>query len=127
MAIGRISAANSELVKPLGGALVRRYTAGATILPGEVVSMQGDGFVDPANTTSTAQQVVGIAIQSVLITEQVDVVIHGPVVCVTGGTPGATAHASNVAGEPEESAGSQAGLLGWVEAATIIFVRPVVA
>jgi len=127
MAIGRTSAATSELVKPLGGAIIRRYTLGATVLPGEVVSMQSDGFVDPANTTSAAQQVVGVAIKGGLITEIADIVVHGPIVCVTGGTPGATAHASDTAGEPAESAGSNAGILGWVEQANVIFVRPVSA
>ena len=125
MSIARTSAANSELVKPLSGAIVRRYTLGATVLPGEIVSMQSDGFVDPADTGSAAQTVVGIAIKGGLITETADIVVHGPIVCVTGGAPGATAHASDTAGEPAESAGSNAGILGFVEAATIIFVRPV--
>ena len=125
MAIGRTSAANSELGKPLGGAIIRRYTLGATVLPGEVVSMQSDGFVDPADTTSAAQQVVGIAIKGGLITEIADIVVHGPIVCVTGATPGAGIHASDTAGEPAESAGSNAGIVGYAEAATIVFVRPV--
>lgn len=127
MTIARTSAATSELVKPLGGAIIRRYTLGATVLPGEVVSMQSDGFVDPADTTSADQQVAGIAIKGGLITEIADVVVHGPIVCVTGGTPGVTVHASNTAGELAESAGSNAGILGWVEQANVIFVRPVSA
>lgn len=127
MAIARTTAANSELVKPLGGAIIRRYTLGATVLPGEVVSMQSDGYVDPADTTSAAQQVVGIAIKGGLVTEVADIVVHGPIVCITGGTPGATVHASDTAGEPAESAGSNAGIVGFVEAATIVFVRPVSA
>ena len=127
MAIARTTAANSEQVKPLGGAIIRRFTLGATVLPGEVVSMQSDGFVDPADTTSAAQQVVGVAIKGGLITERADVVVHGPIVCITGGTPGAGVHASDTAGEPAESAGSNAGVVGFVEAATIVFVRPVSA
>jgi hypothetical protein len=127
MAISRISAANSELVKPLEGAKVRRYTAGATILPGEIVSMQSDGFVDPADTTSAAQQVVGVAIKGGAVTEIVDIVVFGPIVCIAGGTPGAGVHASDTAGEPAESAGSNAGILGRVDAATIVFVNPVSA
>jgi len=124
MSIARTTAANSELVKPLGGAVIRRYTLGATVLPGEVVSMQSDGFVDPADTTSAAQCIVGIAIKGGLVTQTADVVVSGPVVCITGGTPGATVFASNTAGEPAESAGSNYGLVGFVEAATIVFVRP---
>ena len=125
MAIARTTAANSELVKPLGGAIIRRYTLGATVLPGEVVAMSSDGFIDPANTTGATAQVVGVAIKGGLITEIADVVVHGPIECITGGTPGAGVHASDTAGEPAESAGSNAGILGWVEAATIVFVRPV--
>ena len=127
MAIARTTAANSELVKPLGGAIIRRYILGATVLPGEVVAMSADGFIDPADTTSAAAQVVGVAIKGGLITEIADVVVHGPIVCVTGGTPGASVHASDTAGEPAESAGSNVGILGWVEAATILFVAPVAA
>jgi hypothetical protein len=56
--------------------------------------------------------------------DAVDVVVHGPVVCILGGTPASTLHASDTAGEPAESAGSNAGIAGFVEAATIAFVRP---
>lgn len=122
MAISRQSTA--ALVKPLEGAIIRRYTLGATTAAGELVSMQGDGKVDPADTTSAAQVVVGIALQAGADTEVVDVVVHGPVLAIAGGTPGATLHASDTAGEPAESAGSNAGIAGFVEAATIAFIRP---
>lgn len=122
MAIGRQTTA--ALVKPLEGAIVRRYTLGATTAAGELVSMQADGYVDPADTTSAAQKVVGIALQAGASGDVVDVVVHGPVLAITGGTPGATLHASDTAGEPAEAAGSNAGIAGFVEAATIAFVRP---
>ena len=127
MSIARTTAANAEHVKPLQGAQIRRFTAGATILPGELVSMQSDGYVDPADTGSAAQIVVGVAIKGGVITNTIDVVVFGPIVCITGGTPGATLHASDTAGEPAESAGSNAGLAGWVEQTTVVFVNPVVA
>jgi len=122
MAIARNTDATT--IKPLEGAIVRRYTAGATIAAGEIVAMQSDGYVDPANTTAAAACVVGIALQSVAAGQIVDVVIHGPVTAITGGTPGSTLHATNTAGEPGESAGTNAGIAGFVEAATIAFVRP---
>ena len=60
MAIARdTTAANIE---PKEGAIVRRYTAGATIAAGEIVSMQSDGYVDPSDSTSAAQMIVGIAL-----------------------------------------------------------------
>lgn len=125
MAIARDTTAAN--IKPLDGAIVRRYTAGATIAAGEIVSMQSDGYVDPADTTSAAQQVVGIALQAAVSGGRVDVVVHGPVKAITGGTPGADLHASDTAGEPAESAGSNAGIAGFVESATVAFVRPVTA
>ena len=52
MAIARdTTAANIE---PKEGAIVRRYTAGATIAAGEIVSMQSDGYVDPSDSTCHA-------------------------------------------------------------------------
>jgi len=126
MAIARNTTA--ETIKPLNGAIVRRYTAGAAVEAGEIVSMQSDGYVDPANTTSAAQKVVGIALQAASAAGQViDVVVFGPVVCVTGATPGATIHASDTAGEPAESAGTNGGITGIAESATVVFVRPEVA
>ena len=122
MSISR--AASAAVVKPLEGAIVRRFTYGATIAAGEIVSMSGDGFIDPADTTSAAAVVVGIALTAGVVTDRGDVVVHGPVLAIAGGTPGATLHASDTAGEPAESAGSNAGIVGFVEAATIAFVRP---
>ena len=123
MAIGRDTTAAN--IKPLDGAVVQRYTLGATTAAGEVVAMQADGYVDPANTTSAAACVVGIALQAGVSGDVIDVVVSGRVKAITGGTPGATLHASDTAGEPAESAGSNAGIAGFVEAATVAFVRPV--
>ena len=123
MAIARDTTAKN--IKPLQGAVVRRYTTGAAVAAGEIVSMQSDGFVDPADTTSAAQTVVGIALKAASAAGQViDVVTYGPVKAITGGTPGATLHATDTAGEPGESAGTNAGVAGYVESATIAFVRP---
>jgi len=124
MAIARDTTAAN--IKPLEGAMVRRFTAGAAIAAGEIVSMQADGFVDPADTTSAAQCVVGIALQAASAAgEVIDVVVYGPVKAITGGTPASTLHATDTAGEPGESAGSNAGIAGFVESATVAFVRPV--
>jgi hypothetical protein len=112
-------------VRPLEGAIVRRYTAGSTVVAGEFVSMASDGQVDPAITTSaTLAKVIGVAIQSVGANERVDVVVLGPVVCMTGATVGATIFATDTAGEPGESAGTTASVAGFAESATVLFVRP---
>jgi hypothetical protein len=117
--------ADASLVKPLEGAIVRRFTAGATIEAGEAVCMSADGFVDPASGAAvTTNFVLGIALQDVAVTERVDVVTFGPVVCATGGTPGAHVYISDTAGEPAETAGTKVGIIGIVESATVVFVNP---
>lgn len=126
MAIARDTTADN--VKPLEGATIRRYTPGAAIAVGEIVSMSADGYVDPADTTSAAACVVGIALEAATgegVPGKIDVVVYGPVKAVTGGTPGSTLHATNTAGEPGESAGSNAGIAGRVDSATVVFVAPV--
>lgn len=128
MAIARDTTA--EHIKPANPnqCIIRKYIAGAAVAAGEIVSMQSDGYVDPADTTGSAQKVVGIALQAASAAGQtIDVVVFGPVVCVTGATPGSIIHASDTAGEPAESAGSNAGVTGFAESATVVFVRPEVA
>ena len=126
MAIARDTVA--EHIKPLNGAITRRFTSGAVIAAGELVTMQSDGFVDPTNTTAAVQVVAGVAIQGATAAGQViDVVTFGPINCVTGGTPGAVVYGSDTAGEPAEAKGTNLGVAGWVESATVVFVNPVVA
>jgi hypothetical protein len=122
MAIARQT--DTTKIKPLVGALTRKYTAGATIAIGEIVSMSSDGYIDPADTTSAAAAVVGIALEAAVTGDEIAVCTFGPVTAVTGGTPGATLHASDTAGEPAESAGTNAGITGRVDAATIVFINP---
>lgn len=121
MAIARDTTAAN--VKPLEGAIVRRFTAGAAVAAGEIVAMQSDGYVDPSDSTSAAMQNVGIAIQAAAAAgDRIDVVVFGPVQCVTGGTPGASVYNSTTAGEPSESSAGNQTKLGFVEAATVVFV-----
>jgi hypothetical protein len=123
MAIGRDTTAAN--IKPLEGAIVRRFTAGATIAAGEIVSMMADGYVDPADTTAfTGAMVVGIALSAASSGDRVDVVVFGPVKCITGGTPAAFVYASDTAGEPSESVGTKDVAIGFNESATVLFVRP---
>ena len=125
MAIARDTTVDN--IKPLEGAIVVRYTPGAAIAAGELVSIEADGNVDPADTTSAASVVVGMALQAASAAStpgKIDVVVHGPVVAVTGGTAASTLHATDTAGEPGESAGSNAGIAGFVQSATVVFIRP---
>ncbi len=123
MAFGRNTTA--ELIKPLEGAVIRRYTAGATIAAGEIVSLMADGYVDPADTAAfTGSVVMGIALKAAVAGDRVDVVVYGPVVCLTDGTPAALVYASDTPGEPSETVGTKDVLVGITESATVLFVRP---
>ena len=116
---------DAKLVKPLEGAIVRRYTAGSTIEAGEAVAMASDGYVDPAAASSvTLAYVLGVALQDVLVGQRVDVVVHGPVLMGSGATVGAPIYLSDTAGEPAETTGTVTSLIGVAESATVVFVRP---
>ena len=124
MAIARDTTAAN--IKPLEGAIVRRFTAGAAIAAGELVSMMADGNVDPTDTgTFAGSLVVGVALQAAAASgDKVDVVTYGPCKCITGGTPAALVYGSDTAGEPSESVGTKDVIAGWNESATVLFVRP---
>ena len=122
MTISRLTTAS--LIKPLEGARVRRYTSGAAIAAGELVSMQDDGYIDPSDATAT-DEVVGVAIQAATAAaERIDVVTLGPVLCLAGATPGKTVFNSTDAGEPTETDAGSSTAAGWAETATILFVQP---
>lgn len=118
-------------VKPLDGALVRNYIAGSAISPGHPVVMSSDGYIDSADSDAlSTNTVLGIALPprnqatAYASGDKVAVVVFGPVQCVTGGTPGAYAYTGATAGDINETAGTKSLIIGVVEAATVIFVRP---
>jgi hypothetical protein len=118
---------DTTLIKPLEGAIVRRYTAGAAITAGCPVALDSSGYVQHADGNSSdpvADMVLGIAIQAATAAgERVDVVIYGPVSCVTGGTPGAYVYISDTVALPDHSSTSN-GVIGVAESATVLFIRP---
>lgn len=120
MAFGRQT--DNKLVKPLEGAIVRRFTAGAAIEAGELLAMQSDGYVDPADASADAT-IVGASLQDVAAGSRVDVVVFGPVVAHIDATPGATIYATDTAGEPGTSAGTNTIVAGFAESATVLFVN----
>lgn len=123
MAIGRDTTAAN--IKPLEGALVDRFTAGAAIAAGELVSMSSDGFIDPCDSTGAKSIVLGVAVQAAsAAAERIDVVTHGRIKCLTGATPGAVVYNSTTAGEPSESVAGNQTAAGIAVSATILFVRP---
>jgi len=123
MSIARDTTATN--IKPLGPAIVDRYTSGAAIAAGELVSLQSDGYVDPSDSTSAADPVVGVAIQAAAgAAEQIDVVVFGPVKCLTGATKGAVVFNSTTAGEPTQTDSGDVTAAGYAKTDTILFVQP---
>lgn len=125
MAIARETTA--KLIKPLGGAIVRRFTAGATISPGELFHLSSDSKCDPCNATNiTNAAVTGVALGDADLADGdvFDGVVYGPVNCLTGATVGAVVYATDTAGEPGETAGTKTCVAGYAESATVLFVRP---
>ena len=114
-------------VRPLETAIVDRRTAGATITVGQVVALQADGFVDPANTTAAKANGLGIALNAANDGDPVDVVVYCRALAVTGATPAAVVHASDSAGVVAESAGTNAGVLGYALTTEILFIGPALA
>jgi len=126
MAFGRETTAAN--IKPLEGALIDRFTAGAAIAAGELVTMSSDGFIDPCDSTGAKSLVLGVAVQAAVAAgERIDVVTHGRVRCLTGATPGAVVYNSTTAGEPLETTAGNQTIAGIAVSAEILFVRPALA
>lgn len=121
MAIARDTTAAN--IKPLTGAIVRRGTLGATTEAGELVELQSDGKWDPANAAAVIM-CTAVALQAGGDGDKVDLVMLGPVQCLTGATPGAIVYVSDTAGEPAETAGTKSAVAGFAESATVLFVIP---
>ena len=115
----------AEHIKPLTGAIIRKYTSGEAIAAGEIVAMESDGYLDAADCTSAADEAIGIALKAASGSgELIDVVTHGPVLCLSGATPGATIFTSTSAGEPTETDTGNTTAVGWAESATVLYVNP---
>lgn len=122
MAIGRDTTADN--IKPLEGAIVRRGTAGAAVAAGEIVTLQSDGYWDPADGTSAAQLAVAVSINAAAAAGgALDLVTHGPIKSLTGATPGTLVYVGT-GGEPVATAATKSTVVGYAESATVLFVRP---
>jgi len=113
-------------IKPLSGSIVRRYTTGAAVAAGEIVHLETDGYVDPAVVSTTvADEAIGIAVQADAAGGAVvDVVVFGPVTCLTGAAVGGTVFTSASAGEPTQTDASYLTAVGYAESSTVLFVLP---
>jgi len=124
-------------VRPLNGAIVRRWTAGAAGTVGQVVYQNGATGATPAIATSVAAAqakglVVGVNGQvgqtAFAAGDALDVVVFGPVAAGSGMTPGGLLYGSITAGAVDHTPPAVATqvpyVVGYAESATIIFVAP---
>lgn len=120
MAVARNTDATK--IKPWRNAIVIQGVVGATIAAGEAVSMQSDGYWDPAIATGVVKT-LGVAVQAGAVGDTINIVMHGGCECITGGTPGEVLYVSDTAGEPAETAGTKSAVIGYVLTATSVYVN----
>lgn len=124
-------------VRPLNGAIVRRFTAGDSVSVGDAVFVYSDGTVKPADADAEASAqgrgiVVGVGVAgstSAITGQAVDVVTHGPVALGTSGlTDGAVVYISTTAGKLDQTAPAANGdypfVIGWAESDGVLYVQP---
>lgn len=127
----------ASLVRPLHGAVVRRFIAGAAVSVGQAVFIASDGLVEPADASAqdSAQArgiVVGVGVAgqtSASSGQAVDVVTHGPVVLgVTSLDEGDVVYVSATAGAIDQTAPAAQGdypyIIGWAESSGVVYVQP---
>lgn len=118
-------------VRPLSGATIRRFDAGGAVSAGDAVYIASDGDVEAANGAAlTTAWPIGVVVAcpdgdtAAAAGEAVDVCVHGSIEFATGMTPGALVYVGDSAGMVSTAAGTKSAVLGFVETATQIFVRP---
>lgn len=123
-------------VRPLNGAIVRRYNAGAALNAGDIVYVATDGDIEQADADAQASaQARGIVVAdsygntSFSAGQRVDVVVAGPVTGFASMTPGSALWVSTTAGKlmdaaPAGASGDYPFIPGYAESATVFFVQP---
>jgi hypothetical protein len=125
------------LVRPLNGAIIRRFAAGGTVSVGQAVYVDSSGDVQAADADDVTQAqargvVVGVGVAgatSASTGQQVDVVTHGPVALGTSGlTDGAAVYVSPTAGAMDQTIPGTSGdfpfVIGWAESDGVLYVQP---
>lgn len=122
-------------VRPLPGAIVRRYDAGGSLSAGDLVYIASDGDVEQADADAAASaRGIGIVVAdgdggtSFSAGDRVDVVVLGPVAGFSSLTPATLLFASTTAGAIGDAAPTAGGdyvwCIGYAEAAAVVFVNP---
>lgn len=134
MAVISVTSVN---VRPLNGAVIRRFNAGGTGKVGDLVYLASDGDVEVADANALAtSQAIGVVVgvngqpgaTTFVANDRLDVVVWGPVAWGTGMTPGARVYTSTTAGAGDQTAPADSGdypfIVGYAEAPGILFVNP---
>jgi len=122
-------------VKPLPGAVVRRYDADATLYAGNAVYLKSDGEVAQADADTAANaRAIGLAVAgpegktTFLAGDALDVVVGGPVAGFSSLTPGTYLFSSTTAGAIADAAATTQAdyiwVIGYAEAAARMYVQP---
>lgn len=112
-------------IKPLQGAVIRRGTLGATVTKGHPVTLQSDGYWDHTDTDA-AQLTAAVAVEGGGAGDRVDLVVHGPIQCLSEATPGVLVYGADDAGTYGDAAGTKSLVIGYVESASVLFVQPLI-
>lgn len=119
-------------IRPLTGAVIRRYVADEALTVGQVVYVNTDGEAGIAdgNVSAAKARAVGIAVESydgetsIAAGDPVSVVVLGPVSGFSSATPGSYGYVSDTAGSLDTAAGTYSFIAGYFETAGIFFVNP---
>jgi hypothetical protein len=125
---------SAKNIRPLPGAVTRRFTAGGSINVGDTAYIASDGDVERAQAGTAAGSVASFSVGLVVSApmggtiaaagEPVDLVMYGPVDGASGMTPGDMLYQSSTAGKMEDAPGSVSHKFARALSATVVFVNP---
>jgi len=124
-----LTAAN---IRPLTGAVIRRYVAGEALTVGQVVYVSAAETVSIAdgNVGAAEARAVGIVVESydgettIASGDVASVVVFGPVSGFSSATPGSYGYVSDTVGSLDTAAGTYSFIVGYFESAGVFFVHP---
>lgn len=119
-------------IGPLPGSVIREFDLGGALAVGDLCYIASDGDVEEANggaagTAWAKGVVVSIGTEgaeSGIAGDRASVAIFGPVCGFSGMTPGAEHYVSDTAGAVDDANGTVTVVIGYAEAADILFVDP---
>ncbi len=119
-------------VRPLGGCIIRRFTAGEAMTPGQPVYMSGDDEVSLTDgTDATKSFCIGVVVAGASGTaaiadgEECDVVLFGPVTGYsTNMAKNKPFYVDDDAGIIADAAGTKDTIIGWGLNGTTMLVHP---